>query len=90
MPEIVEDVTVVNSLGIHARPAAMLVQRVLAYESEVFIQFNGSRVNAKSIMGLLTLAATRGSRITVVCSGPDAEEAMSAVREVFDSGFGEE
>lgn len=90
MPEITEEVTVVNTLGIHARPAAKLVQSVLAFESEVFIQFNGNRINAKSIMGLLTLAATRGSRMNVTCAGPDAEQAMAAVREIFASGFGED
>lgn len=90
MPDISQEVEVVNALGIHARPAAMLVQRMLAFESSVFILFNGSRVNAKSIMGLLTLAATRGCRLTITCSGPDAHEAMAAAREVFLSGFGED
>ncbi len=90
MPDITQEVEVVNSLGIHARPAAMLVQRMLAFESNVFISFNGNRVNAKSIMGLLTLAATRGSRMTVSCSGPDAQEAVDAAHDVFSSGFGED
>lgn len=90
MPDVVQEVEVVNTLGIHARPAAMLVQRMLAFESNIFISFNGNRINAKSIMGLLTLAATRGSRLTISCSGPDAEEAMAAAQEVFASGFGED
>ena len=90
MPELQEEILVVNSLGIHARPAAALVQCVLAYESDVHISCNGSRVNAKSIMGLLTLAATRGSRLTVTCKGEDAEEAIKAVRALFAAGFGEE
>ncbi len=89
MPDITEELVVVNSLGIHARPAAALVQCVLSYESDVFISHNGNRINAKSIMGLLTLAATRGSRLSVVCSGDDAEEAMQAVKDIFASGFGE-
>ena len=89
MQEISETLMVANRLGIHARPAAALVQCVLAFESEVFISFNGSRVNAKSIMGLLTLAATQGSRLSVTCKGPDAEATMEALRALFASGFGE-
>ncbi len=88
--EVTEELTVSNRLGIHARPAAAIVQRVLAFDSEVYFNLNGNRVNAKSIMGLLTLAATRGSRLIVQCKGQDAEEAMHAVKELFTSGFGEE
>ncbi len=90
MPDITQEVDVINSLGIHARPAAMLVQRMLAFESEIYISYNTHRINAKSIMGLLTLAVGRGSRLMVSCSGPDAEEAMAAAQEIFASGFGEE
>lgn len=89
MQELSEELLVINKLGIHARPAAALVQCVLAFESDVFVLFNGSRVNAKSIMGLLTLAATQGSRLTVTCKGPDAEAAMNAVKNLFAAGFGE-
>lgn len=89
MTELTEEITVVNKLGIHARPAAALVQTVLAYECDVFISYNGNRVNAKSIMGLLTLAATRGSRLTVVCKGDDAEAAMKSIKDLFATGFGE-
>jgi len=89
MTECREEVVVSNKLGIHARPAAALVQRIIGFESEVYITFNGNRVNAKSIMGLLTLAATRGSRLSVQCKGSDAEAAMAAVKDVFATGFGE-
>lgn len=89
MQEVSEDLSVINKLGIHARPAAALVQCVLVFKSDVFISFNGSRVNAKSIMGLLTLAATQGSRLTVTCKGEDAEATLAAVRALFASGFGE-
>jgi len=90
MAEISEEVLVVNRLGIHARPAAALVQKVLVFQSEVYISFEGNRVNAKSIMGLLTLAATRGSRLRITCTGDDAEDAMEAVKGLFASGFGED
>ncbi len=81
---------VTNSLGMHLRPAQRLVQTVLKFECDVHIQKDGYRINAKSIMGLLTLAASRGTRLTITCEGDDAEEAMDAVRTLIDSGFGEE
>jgi phosphocarrier protein len=90
MEEVTGEVTVTNKLGIHARPAAALVQRVLTFQSDVFLLMNGNRVNAKSIMGLLTLAATKGTVITVQCKGPDAEAAFNAVKDLFESGFGEQ
>lgn len=88
--ELHEEMLIVNPLGMHARPAAALVQTVLQFSSDVHLQVDGHRVNAKSIMGLLTLAAAQGSRVTVVCKGPDAEAAMNAVRSLIASGFGEE
>ncbi len=78
-----------NKLGMHARPAATLVQTVLQYSSSVYIQADGNKVNAKSIMGLLTLAAAQGSEIVVICDGEDAVQAMEAVRNLVASGFGE-
>jgi len=90
MDELREDMLVVNSMGMHARPAAALVQTVLQFGSDVYLQMDGHKVNAKSIMGLLTLAAAKGSRLTVICKGNDAAEAMKAVRDLISSGFGEE
>ena len=89
MCEITKELTVINKLGIHARPAAAIVQRVLKFESDVHFSLDGNRINAKSIMGLLTLAATQGTRIAVTVKGPDAEEAMRAVEHLFAIGFGE-
>lgn len=90
MPELTEDMLVINSLGLHVRPASTLVQTVLQFECQVEISKNARKVNAKSIMGVLTLAAAQGSTVTVTCKGPDAAEAMAAVRALFQSGFGEE
>ncbi len=90
MPEVTGEVEVVNSLGMHARPAAALVQKLLGFDSEIYISFKGNRVNAKSIMGLLTLGAARGSHLDVSCTGPDAEAAFAAVAEMFSDGFGED
>jgi phosphocarrier protein len=89
MEELNETMTIVNPLGMHARPAAKLVQTVLQFACDVHVQMNGQRVNAKSIMGLLTLAAAQGSHIQVTCEGADARAAMDAVRNLFRSGFGE-
>lgn len=90
MEELTEQMVVVNPLGMHARPAANVVQTVLRFASEVHFNLNGYRVNAKSIMGLLTLAAAHGSRVTVTCKGPDAPAALDAVRALFASGFGDD
>ncbi len=89
MERLERSFTIVNSLGLHARPAAMLVQAANRYRSDVQIEKDGMQVNAKSIMGVLTLAASRGSVILVVCEGDDALAAMEAVAKVIESGFGE-
>lgn len=88
--EVSEELRVVNTLGLHARPAARLVQTVLPFKCDVYVSVNSHRVNAKSIMGLLTLAAAQGSRLQVTCTGADAQEAFDAVRQLVESGFGEE
>ena len=81
---------ILNKLGMHLRPAQQFVQTVLKFQCEVYLQKDNQRVNAKSIMGLLTLAASQGARLLVICDGEDAEEAMAAIRALIDSGFGEE
>ena len=89
MAEVSGDVVVINSLGIHARPAAALVQTTTKFESDIYLTFKGNRINAKSIMGLLTLGAARGSHLQLECVGADADAAYAAVVEIFASGFGE-
>ena len=90
MPEISEELVIANKLGMHLRPAQQLVQTVLKFKCEVHVHKDGQRVNAKSIMGLLTLAAAKGTRILVVCDGDDADLALHAIRKLIESGFGEE
>ena len=89
MPTITEEMVITNRLGMHLRPAQQFVQTVLRFNSDVHIDRNGHRINAKSIMGLLTLAAAQGAKIVVICDGDDAEKVMAAVRELVASGFGE-
>jgi phosphocarrier protein len=81
--------TVTNSLGLHARPAAQLVQAANRYRAEIAIVKDGARVNAKSIMGVLTLAAGKGSQLVVCAEGEDAEAALACLAELIQAGFGE-
>jgi phosphocarrier protein HPr len=82
-------VKVANKLGLHARPAAMLVTVAARYESEVFLTKDSLRVNGKSIMGVMMLAAERGSELTIEVNGPDEEKALEEIVRVVESGFGE-
>lgn len=81
--------TIVNKLGLHARPSAQLVTTAGKFKSEVFFTKEGLRVNGKSIMGVMMLAAEQGAELIVEVDGPDEQEAMEAILKVIDSGFGE-
>jgi phosphocarrier protein len=84
------DVEVVNKLGLHARPSARLTQLASSFASQVHMSKNGRRVNAKSIMGVMMLAAARGSTLTLETDGKDEVAAMDALVDLIASGFGEE
>lgn len=86
---ISKDFTINNTLGLHARPSAQLTQVAGRYESEVFIAKNGRRVNAKSIMGVMMLAAGPGATVTVDAEGVDEQQAVDAIGVLIESGFGE-
>jgi phosphocarrier protein len=87
---IQRDFTISNRLGLHARPSAQLTQVASRFQSEVWITKAGRRVNAKSIMGVMMLAAGQGSVVTVDCDGPDEAAALEAVGTLIASGFGED
>ncbi len=87
---IEKQIEVVNKLGLHARAAAKLVNTASAYESEVWIEFNGQSVNAKSIMGLMMLAAACGSVVSLRVEGDDADAAEQAISDLFGDRFGED
>jgi phosphocarrier protein len=89
MPRQVRTFVIVNTLGLHARAAAQLVQTANRYKAEVLVDKEGQEVNGKSIMGVLTLAAAKGSQITVTVEGEDAEKALEALARIIESGFGE-
>jgi len=80
---------IINRLGLHARPSAMLVSVATRFKSEVFFTKDGLQVNGKSIMGVMMLAAEKGSEILVEVDGPDAEAALEELIKVIESGFGE-
>jgi phosphocarrier protein len=83
------EVEITNKLGLHARASAKLTQLAGKFQSEVWMSRNGRRVNAKSIMGVMMLAAARGTTVTIETSGPDEEEAMSALLGLIKDKFGE-
>jgi len=83
------EVEIVNKLGLHARAAAKLTQVAGSFAAEVFLTRNSRRVNAKSIMGVMMLAAGKGSRITIEANGADAEGALAALARLVAERFGE-
>lgn len=87
---IEKEVEIVNRLGLHARAAAKLVQVTGGYTSRVKLQKDGEEVDAKSILGVLLLAAAQGSRIIVRCDGEDEDEAMQAISDLIANRFDEE
>lgn len=92
MPEktIRRKLQIQNKYGLHARPAALLVQVACKYKSHVELSKDGMVVNAKSILGVMTLAAEYGSEIEVIASGEDANEAVNAIQRIIENRFEEE
>ncbi len=83
------EVAIKNRAGLHTRPAATLVKLASKYKSNFFIYKDGIEINGKSIIGVMTLAAERGSTLSLRFDGPDETEAADAMRELFDRGFDE-
>ena len=84
------DVVIKNRAGIHARPAALIVDKANEFSSNVYMERNGSRINAKSIMGIITLGATYKSVIKIITEGEDEEKALEAIVKLFENRFEEE
>jgi phosphocarrier protein len=84
-----QEVKITNKLGLHARAAAKLVHTANSFTSEVFVGGDHEEVNAKSILGLLTLAASKGTTLTVRADGPDETDAVRALVSLFEDKFGE-
>ena len=83
------EIEIVNKLGLHARASAKLTQTASRFAAEVWLSRNGRRVNAKSIMGVMMLAAGKGSRIAIETDGADADEALAALVSLIEDRFGE-
>lgn len=83
------EVEIINKLGLHARASAKLTQLAGEFQSEVWLSRNGRRVNAKSIMGVMMLAAGKGSKVMIETSGSDEEQALGALTELIQQKFGE-
>lgn len=88
-PDAVRTVVVINPQGLHARPADMLAKCAKQYSSQIEIVHLGERIDAKSILGLLTLAAVEGTELNFEACGPDASTALDEIAKLFESQFGE-
>ena len=86
---LVVEARIVNVLGMHARPAAEFVKVAARFRSKITVAKDGLSVDGKSIMGVLMLAAERGSTLVISATGDDAAEALEALRSLVDDGFGE-
>ena len=83
-------VTIKNRAGIHARPAALLVQTANQFAANIYLEKDGEKINSKSIMGILTLAATYNSPIKIIADGSDEEDALKTICKLFENKFEEE
>jgi phosphocarrier protein HPr len=89
MSKVIRKLEIKNKLGLHARAAALLVQTVNKFASQITFSKDGQTADGRSIMGVLTLAATQGSKIQVEASGNDAERAVRAIEKLLDNKFNE-
>lgn len=83
------EATLNNKTGLHARPASMFVKEASKYSSDIKVIKDGQEYNAKSIMGILGMGATMGTRLTITAEGSDEREAVTALKNMIDSNFGE-
>lgn len=86
---IEQNLTIKNRAGLHTRPAAMLVKLAAKFKSDIYLERDGYGINAKSIIGVMTLAAEQGSELLVRVEGEDEQQAFTDISLLFESGFGE-
>ena len=82
-------VTIRNSVGLHARPATFFIQKANSYKSSIWVEKDDCRVNAKSLLGILSLGISKDTVITIIADGQDEEEAVSGLADLVDGGFAE-
>ncbi len=83
------DVTIQNNVGLHARPATFFIQKANSYKSSIWVEKEDRRVNAKSLLGVLSLGIVKGMTVTLIADGSDEAEALAGLDELIQSGFGE-
>ncbi len=83
------NVTIKNNVGLHARPATFFIQKANSYQSSIWVEKEDRRVNAKSLLGVLSLGITKGMTITLIADGSDEKDALEGLAELIDTGFGE-
>ena len=86
---ISREVTITNSIGLHARPATFFIQKANAYKASIWVEKEDRRVNAKSLLGVLSLGVAQGMNIRLIAEGQDEVEALEALEALINSGFGD-
>ncbi len=81
------NITIKNSVGLHARPATFFIQKANSYKSYVWVEKDDRRVNAKSLLGVLSLGITKGMEVTLIADGADEVEALNGLEELVETGF---
>lgn len=85
-----KELVIMNKTGLHARPASKFVQVANSYKCEIYIEKDNTKINAKSIMGVMILGASKGTKITIIADGLEEEAALKALSDLIESKFGEE
>ncbi len=86
---ISREVTIKNNVGLHARPATFFIQKANSYKSSIWVEREDRRINAKSLLGVLSLGIVKGMTITLIADGPDETEAVEGLAALVDTGFNE-
>ena len=86
---VTQEVTINNEVGLHARPATFFIQKANEFKSGIWVEKDERRVNAKSLLGVLSLGITKGTTITLLADGSDEQEAVAALSELVSGNFGE-
>ncbi len=86
---ISREVTIKNNVGLHARPATFFIQKANSFKSSIWVEREDRRINAKSLLGVLSLGIVKGMTITIIADGQDEEEAVEGLAALVDAGFNE-
>ena len=86
---ISREITIKNNVGLHARPATFFIQKANSYKSSIWVEKDDRRVNAKSLLGVLSLGIVKGMTINMIADGVDENEALAGLAELIDTGFSE-